>query len=148
VECIIDILLRVAMFSPMNSITSLTPSQLRQAADLQEQIQELQNQLSAFLGGAVESAPAPVKAPQKRRMSAAGRAAIAAAARARWAKYNAAKRQPAKKGKRKFSAQALANIRAGVAKRMAAQGKAAKPAMRAALERAWAARRAKSKAKA
>ena len=90
-------------------------------------------------------------------MSAAGRAAIAAAAKARWAKYNADKGEPVKKGKRKLSAQGLANIRAGVAKRMAAKGEASgtksaekpkrkmSPAWRAALERAWAARRAKSK---
>ena len=58
-----------------------------------------------------------------------------------------------KKAKRKMSAQGLANIRAGVAKRMAAQGKAVqKPkrkmtaAWRKALERAWAARRAKGNA--
>ena len=61
-------------------------------------------------------------------MSAAGRAAIGAAARARWARYNAQKGAPAKKGKRRLSAQGLANIRAGVVKRMAAQGKTAKPA--------------------
>ena len=55
--------------------------------------------------------------------------------------------------KRKMSAQGLANIRAGVAKRMAAQSKAVqKPkrkmsaAWRKALEKAWAARRAKGKA--
>jgi hypothetical protein len=54
-----------------------------------------------------------------------------------------------------MSAEGLANIRAGVAKRWAAQGKAVqKPkkkrkmsaAWRAALERAWEARRAKTKA--
>ena len=61
-------------------------------------------------------------------MSAAGRRAIAAGAKVRWAKYNAAKGKPVKRGKRRLSAQGLANIRAGVAKRMAAQGKAGKPA--------------------
>jgi hypothetical protein len=52
-----------------------------------------------------------------------------------------------------MSAQGLANIRAGVAKRLAAQSKAVqKPkrkmsaAWRKALEKAWAARRAKGKA--
>jgi hypothetical protein len=59
-------------------------------------------------------------------MSAAGRRAIAAAAKARWAKIKgtAPSAKPAKKAKRKLSAQGLANILAGVAKRMAAQGKA------------------------
>jgi surface antigen len=90
-------------------------------------------------------------------MSAAGRAAIAAAARARWAKVKgtAPSAKPAQKTKKKLSAQGIANIRAGVAKRMAAQGKAVqKPkqkrkmtaAWKKALERAWAARRAKGKA--
>ena len=68
-------------------------------------------------------------------MSAAGRAAIRAAQIARWAKIKgtAPSAKPAKKAKRKMSAQGLANIRAGVAKRMAAQGKApaAKPAKKA-----------------
>jgi hypothetical protein len=115
----------------MNSITNLSPAQLRQAADLQENIQELQDQLNELLGGGASTPTAAVteapKGPRKHRMSAAGRAAIAAAAKARWAKYNAEKGEPAKKGKRRLSAQGLANIRAGVAKRMAAQGKAAQP---------------------
>ena len=85
-------------------------------------------------------------------MSAAGRAAIAAAARARWAKIKGAA------PKRKLSAQGLANIRAGVRKRLAAQTKAGatKPAKktkkhfsaaaRAALAAAIKARWAKAKA--
>ncbi len=56
-------------------------------------------------------------------MSASGKAAIRAAQKARWANLKAKKTKPAKKGKRKMSA-----------------------AWRAALERAWAARRAKGKA--
>ncbi len=62
-------------------------------------------------------------------MSVAGRAAIAAAARARWAAYNAAKGKPVKKTRPGLSAQGSANIRACVLKGMAAQrrGLAAKP---------------------
>jgi hypothetical protein len=129
---------------------TITPQQLRKAADIQEKIQSLQEELGQLLGGEVsspvEAAEAAAK-PKKRKMSAAGRAAIAAAARARWAKIKG------KAPKRKMSAHGLANIRAGVAKRMSAQGKAVqKPkrkmtaAWRKALERAWAARRAKGKA--
>jgi hypothetical protein len=99
---------------------NLTPKALRQAANLQEKIQALQKELNQILGATVESAAS--EAPKKRKMSAAGRAAIAAAAKARWAKIKG----PAPK-KRKLSAQGIANIRAGVAKRMAAQGKAAVP---------------------
>jgi hypothetical protein len=153
-------LLTLSRFLPyslhMNSITNISPAQLRRAADIQERIQDLQSQLNQILG-ATETAPTQTaKGPRKHKMSAAGRRAIAEAARARWAKYNA-ERGPVKKRKRYFSPQALANIRAGVAKRMAAQGKPSgtkvphkrkrnmTPAMRAALERAWAARRAMSK---
>lgn len=93
----------------MNPITTLSPAQLRQAADIQERIQSLQSELSQLLGGEVESGP------KKRGMSAAGRAAVGAAARARWAKLRGTGR------KRKLSAEGLANIRAGVAKRMAAR---------------------------
>src|ERR1019366_3045088 len=74
-------------------------------------------------------------APKKRKFSAYIRAKMRAAQKARWAKIKgtAPEANPAKKAKRKMSAQRLANIRAGVAKRMAAQGKApaAKPAKKA-----------------
>jgi hypothetical protein len=78
-----------------------------------------------------------------------------AAQKARWARIKGTgSTAEAPKKTRKMSAEGLANIRAGVAKRWAAQGKAVqKPkkkrkmsaAWRAALERAWEARRAKSK---
>src|SRR5258707_8464142 len=101
----------------MNSITTLSPKQLRRAADIQERIESLQKELSHIL--AVTPQPAAVAAPKKRRMSAAGRARIAAAARARWArvKGTAGKRGP--KAGRKVSAAAIANIPAGVRKSMA-----------------------------
>ena len=143
----------------MNSITGLSPHQLRQAADIKEQIDALQDQLNALLGQEAPIAPWAVAAPTRRRkMSAAGRAAIAVAARARWAAYHAARGKPVKKARRRLSAQGLANIRAGVLKRMAAQrkGLVAKPAKkvkkhfsaaaRAALAAAIKARWAKAKA--
>ena len=66
---------------------NLTSAQLRKAADLQEQIQELQQQLNQILGGEVPTPAQPTEAPKKKgEMSAAGRAAISAAAKARWAK--------------------------------------------------------------
>jgi hypothetical protein len=143
---------------------NITPKQLRTAADIQERIQSLQSELNEILGG---EAPAPVQAteaPRKKwKVSAAGRARMRAAQRARWAviKGTAPSEGPTPKKKRKMSAQGLANIRAGVAKRMAAQGKASAdkpakkprkkrkmtPAWRAALERAWEARRAKAAGK-
>jgi len=138
------------------NITSLSPAQLRKAADIQEKIQSLQEELGQLLGGEVSTPAQTIEAPKKRKVSAAGRARIRAAQIARWAKIKGtapSTKPAAAPKKRKMSAQGLANIRAGVAKRMAAQGKAVqKPkrkmtaAWRKALERAWAARRAKGKA--
>ncbi len=114
----------------MNPIT-ITAQQLRQAANIQERIQSLQKELSQILGAttvAVEG-PSPRGRRKKRRvMSAAGRAAIAAVARARWARIKGTA------PKRRLSAQGLANIRAGVAKRMAAM-RAGKPAAKPAPKR-------------
>ena len=101
----------------MNSITNLTPGQLRRAADIKEKIDALQNEIEQLLGGEALAPAAGTEKPRRRRMSAAGRARIAAAARLRWAKIKGTS------PKRKLSPQAIANIRAGVAKRMAAQGK-------------------------
>ena len=67
---------------------NLTSTQLRQAANLKEQIAGLEKQLAAILGSGTEAAVKPVK---KGGMSAAGRARIAAAAKLRWAKIRAAK---------------------------------------------------------
>lgn len=90
-------------------LSSLTTVQLRRAADLKEKITALNEELSAILG-----APASVsaKAPKKKSgMSAAGRARIVAAQKARWAKVKTAKpavKAPAKK--RTMSAAARAKI--------------------------------------
>ena len=137
---------------------NLTAQQLRKAADIQEKIQSLQEELGQLLG-AEASSPVETTEPRKKyKFSAAARAKMRAAQQARWAKIKgtAPSNEPAQKPKkRKMSAAGLANIRAGVAKRMAAQGKAVqKPkrkmtkAWRQALERAWAARRAIGKARA
>jgi hypothetical protein len=137
------------------NITTLSPTQLRKAADIQERIQSLQEELGQLLGGEISSSAQPIEVLTARKFSAYTRAKMRAAQQARWAKIkgSAPSAKPARKPKRKMSAQGLANIRAGVAKRMAAQGKAVqKPkrkmtaAWRKALERAWAARRAKGKA--
>ena len=76
------------------TMLNLTPSQLRQAADLQEKIGKLQSELAAIFGG--ESKPAPkVAKPAKRTMSSAHKAKIKAAQKLRWAKVNAAKAKTA-----------------------------------------------------
>jgi hypothetical protein len=80
-----------------NSLSQLTTIQLRHAADIKEKIEALNKELASILGA---STPAPAKTPKKRGMSAAGRARVAAAQKARWAKIKGAKpavKAPAKK---------------------------------------------------
>jgi hypothetical protein len=62
------------------NLSNLSPSQLREAADIQEQIVDLQEKLATLLNG--QSHP-------KRKISAAGIAAIKAAQKRRWAKAKA-----------------------------------------------------------
>jgi Mn-dependent DtxR family transcriptional regulator len=89
----------------MSSIIDLTPQQLRRAANLKEKMAALETELSRILG-----APAQAqhdKAPRKKgKMSAAGRANIVAAQKARWAKIKGKTPsvKPVKKTKGKISA--------------------------------------------
>jgi hypothetical protein len=133
---------------------NITPAQLRNAADIQEKIQSLQEELGQLLGGEVSTLAQTTEAPKRRKFSAYIRAKMRKAQKARWAKIKgtAPSAKPAPAPKRKMSAQGLANIRAGVAKRMAAQGKAVQmpkrkfsAAGRAALSAAAKARWAKAK---
>ena len=78
---------------------NLTPQQLRKAANIQEKIQSLQKQLRQLLGGEVSTAAEPTEAPKKRKFSAATRAKMKAAQKARWAKIKG-KATPAKPGKK------------------------------------------------
>ena len=111
------------------TMINATATQLRKAADIQERIQSLQKELGQLLGGSAETAT--TEAPRKYKFSAAARAKMRAAQKARWAAKRAQaqtistaeKPAEAPKKKRKMTA-----------------------AWRKALERAWAARRAKGKA--
>lgn len=79
----------------MNALSALTSAQLIKAAKIMDQIARLQKQLDALLGSpapAKTANPPAVKPAKKRTMSAAGRAAIRKAQKARWAKINAAKK--------------------------------------------------------
>jgi hypothetical protein len=104
------------------NIANLSAQQLRKAADLQEKIASLQAELAKYFGGS-SSSPAPRK---KSKMSAAGRARIIAAQKARWAKVKAGKKsaKPAKAKKRTMSAAAKAKI-AAIARARWAKVKAA-----------------------
>jgi hypothetical protein len=104
---------------------NITPKQLRKAANLQEKIQSLQRKLGELLGSSDETAA--MEAPRKRRkVSAAGRARIAAAARARWARIRATKKgaKGVQKPKRKLSAAGRARL-AALAKARWAEAKRA-----------------------
>jgi hypothetical protein len=106
---------------------NLTSKQLRQAANLKEKIVALEKELNQLFGSTAKPVTGP--APKKRwKMSAAGRARIAAAAKARWAKVKGQKTaaKPVKKAKRKMSAAARAKIAAAAKarwKKAKAQGK-------------------------
>src|SRR5215831_6329719 len=94
-------------------LTNLTSNQLIRAAKIKDQIDALNQQLNSILGGSV-SVPA-AKAP-KGGMSAAGKAKIAAAQKARWAKIHAAKggtqaAKPAMPAKRKGAMSAAGRAR-------------------------------------
>ena len=107
------------------NITNLTPSQLRQAADLKEKIEALETELAALAGGktpALVEAPEPTvpAKPGRRTMSPAHKAKIRAAQKIRWAKYNAGKTKPAvKPGPNKMSAAGRAAISAAAKARWA-----------------------------
>jgi len=106
-------------------IIDLSASQLRRAADIKDKIESLEGELNQLLGSSNKDAYAPRK---RHKMSAAGRASIAAAVRARWAKVKGAKKsaKPGRKPKRKMSAAGRARIAAAAKarwKKAKAQGK-------------------------
>jgi hypothetical protein len=94
-------------------LSSLSVQELRKAATLKEKIQSLEKELGQLLGSSAK--PAALAVPRKKRkMSAAGRARISAAAKARWAKVKAGKSsvKPARKARGKMSAAAKAKLSA------------------------------------
>ena len=104
----------------MNSITNLTSKQLRQAASIKDKIESLERRIGKLLGS--PSKPVTEAKPKRRRkMSAAGKARIAAAQKARWAKLKGKKLsvKPVKKAKRKMSKAARAKISASAKARWA-----------------------------
>src|SRR5690348_640095 len=100
------------------TLNSLSPQELRRAAGLKEKIQSLEKKLHQLLGSSTDTA-APAGPRKEHKMSAAGRAKIAAAAKARWAKVRAGKSPAKPKAKRKMSAAGRARIRAAVKARWA-----------------------------
>jgi hypothetical protein len=92
----------------MTPLNSLSVAQLREAIAIKEQIEQFETQLASSFG---ETTTPEIAGKKHRRMSAAGRARMVAAARARWAKINDTQATPTKK-KRKMSAEGRARISA------------------------------------
>ncbi|MGH7941841.1 MAG: hypothetical protein ACREFR_12305 [Limisphaerales bacterium] len=101
-------------------ILNLTASQLKHAAEIKEKISALEAELQSFIRGAgVNGAPSSAGA-RRNRMSAAGRARIIAAQKARWAKAKGGRSKPAGAFKRRtLSAAAKAKIAAAARARWA-----------------------------
>ena len=111
----------------MSSIlNSLSAAQLKRAIAIKEQIEQLETQLSGILGKSPKTAPiaAPIVGPKKRTMSAAAKAKISAAQKARWSKERGEPApekgdKAAAKPKRHISAAGRARIIAGAKARWA-----------------------------
>ena len=92
----------------MIPLNSLSVAQLREAVAIKKQIEQLETQLASIFE---ETTMPEVVGTKRRRMSAAGKANMAAAARARWAKIKGTQTTPTKK-KRKMSAKGRARVSA------------------------------------
>jgi hypothetical protein len=103
----------------MSIIINLSSQQLRHIADIKEKIDSLQHELRRLAGGGARNGTTGRR--RKFKMSAAARARIAAAQRARWAKFNKRKKPATAAGKRKrvFSRAARAKIAAAARARWA-----------------------------
>jgi hypothetical protein len=104
------------------NITNLTTSQLNEIIAIKEKIEKLQSQLDSIAGGGEIPIPSALKAPKRGRRSAAVRAKMAAAQKARWAKIKGTSTtdsKPAKKGKRRMSKAGRAAISAAAKARWA-----------------------------
>ncbi|HEY3863638.1 MAG TPA: hypothetical protein VGO59_17320 [Verrucomicrobiae bacterium] len=99
----------------MTNLQDLTTNQLKRIIAIKEQIETLQNELASVTGNGGH-------ATGKRRLSAAGRAAIIAGAKARWSRARggkAAAPKAAKKGDRRSSPAVRAKLAAAAKARWA-----------------------------
>ena len=115
----------------MYEFDKLTIDQLKRVIEIRERIDSLQAELNELLGGEVAGTPpselVQESGKKKRKMSAVSRKAIAAAQKARWAKYHAEK---------------------GGTKKVKSNGKmstAGRSAISAAMKASWAKRKAAGK---
>lgn len=111
------------------NLLDLTINQLKRAAAIKEQIENLTKELSSILGAPAKAGAAPKK---KRTMSASAKRKIAAAQRARWAKVQ---------GNRP----AAPSVRAAAKAKKKTMSAAAKAKLSAKLKAYWAAKKAGKK---
>ena len=104
-----------------NSLATVTAVQLRQASAIKEQIEALETELAAIFGAGPATVTPEAARTGKRTMSAAGRARVAAAQRARWARQKGAAPQAveAPKHKRQISPEGRQRMVAGAKARWA-----------------------------
>ena len=103
----------------MNTLTDISVQQLQRAVIIRQQIESLKVALSDILGGEPANGTHLPFSFKRKGMSPAGRARVAAAQRARWAKLKG-------KSRRKMSASAKAKIAAAARarwKKAKAQGR-------------------------
>jgi hypothetical protein len=114
----------------MNSLSNLSPQQLRRAADLQERILALQNEFNRLVGDPNQARAVAPAATGKRKLSAQARARISAAAKKRWAAARAARGgAAARRAKSKISAAGRKRLAAAVKARWAAAKAAGRKAL-------------------
>jgi len=103
-----------------NPLAKLSIQQLKRALKIKQEIKALEQELAQVIG-AESSVPIPVRTKKKRTMSAAAKAKIAAAQKARWAERKMAvvPQKPAAKAKRRLSSQGRARIMAATKARWA-----------------------------
>ena len=126
----------------MPTFHELSTSQLRQALQLREQIETMQQKLDALLGGggtgpAVRAKGEVGRPKGKRTMSADARARIAAAATARWARIKG-KAAPAKATAKAAPAKTVAKTAPTKSSGLTPEGRAK---LAAAMKARWAARK-------
>jgi len=118
----------------MTNLSELTTAQLRSIVAIKEQTAALQGQIDSIVGGSggdgdLSPMQGPVETSKKRHISAAARAKIAAAAKARWARIKKTKPEapkPVQKGDRRRSPAVRAKLAAAARarwKKAKAEGK-------------------------
>jgi len=103
----------------MSDLLSLTSAQLKRAAAIKDKISAWEKKLASILGSTSTASVAAPVSRKRRKLSAAGRAKIAAAQKARWAKVKRPGIKPVVKKKSGMSAAGRARIAAAARARWA-----------------------------